>query len=452
MNQPITISGAGPAGSLLAILLGKRNIPVRILERRPDPHIQKQSTGRSINLALADRGIHALKHAGVFESVAPLMIPMHGRCVHSLDGTTQFFPYGQHPEEIIYSISRNALNDVLLTHAEQLAGVEIKYSTACNDIDFDKSELILEDTVNHVQHRQSCSILIAADGANSPTRQALTRQLGSKTSIDILPHGYKELTLPASVTGQHQLERRALHIWPRGGFMLIALPNLDGSFTVTLFLSFENQETSLESFHGLQNREDIDRFFQKYFPDAAALMPNLADQFINNPTGKMSTVTTSTWTDQQIVLVGDAAHAIVPFHGQGMNCAFEDCIELDNLMQNKPIKEAFTQFESHRRPNAQAIANMALENYIEMRDTVRHPKFQLQKTLSFKLEKLYPNQFIPRYSMVMFHHEIPYAMAYERGQIQQAILDELTQSADTEDQFDLDLAAQLIQSKLTALA
>ena len=166
----------------------------------------------------------------------------------------------------------------------------------------------------------------------------------------------------------------------------------------------------------------------------------------------MSTVTTSIWTDQQIVLVGDAAHAIVPFHGQGMNCAFEDCIELDNLMQNKPLKEAFRQFESHRRPNAQAIANMALENYIEMRDTVRHPKFQLQKALSFKLEKIYPNQFIPRYSMVMFHHEIPYVVAYERGQIQQAILDELAQSADTEDQIDLDLAAKLIQSKLTPLS
>jgi kynurenine 3-monooxygenase len=450
MSSPesITISGAGPAGSLMAILLGKRNIPVRVLERRPDPFAHPHYSGRSINLALADRGIHALKQAGVFEAIEPLMIPMLGRCIHELNGQTQFIPYSQHQDEVIYSISRNALNDALLRHAKQLCHVDIQYSTACNDMNFEKNELVTEDTQSKRQYTQPFSILIAADGAHSPIRQALTRQLKSNTTIDLLPHGYKELTLPASVTGQYQLDPHALHIWPRGGFMLIALPNIDGSFTVTLFLSINRSDTAPESFQDLKNKQEIDQFFLRHFPDAAVLMPNLAEQFMTNPTGKMSTVYTPTWTTQNIVLIGDAAHAIVPFHGQGMNCAFEDCIGLDQLMQQHDHRHAFALFEKNRRPNAEAIAMMALENYIEMRDTVRHPQFQLQKTLSFQLEALYPKQFIPRYSMVMFHHDISYATAYQRGQIQQEILDQLTRDAATLDQVDLKLAERLIQSRL----
>ncbi len=452
IDSPLTITGAGPAGSLMAVLLGKKNIPVRVIERRPDPRKHQESAGRSINLALADRGIHALKQAGVFESVAPLMVPMPGRCIHDLNGQTQFIPYGQHNDEVIYSISRNELNNVLLTHAEQLPSVQIQFSTSCNDINFEKKELLLEDEILRRQIKLPFSFLIAADGANSPIRKSLTARLQSETSINILPHGYKELTLPASATGQYQLDPHALHIWPRGGFMLIALPNIDGSFTVTLFLPFENSITAQDSFNGLKNKEHIKHFFHKHFPDAAALMPNLADEFMTHPTGKMSTIHTSTWTDQRIVLIGDAAHAIVPFHGQGMNCAFEDCIELDQLMQQHDLMSAFTQFEQLRRPNSQAIATMALENYIEMRDTVRHSKFQLQKALSFKLENLHPKQFIPRYSMVMFHHEISYATAFHRGQIQQSILNELTQDAETLDQINLDRATALIHSKLPPLS
>ena len=449
---PLTITGAGPAGSLMAILLGKKNIPVRILERRADPRINSQSAGRSINLALADRGIHALKQAGVFDAVAPLMVPMPGRCIHDLNSETQFIPYGQRKDEVIYSISRGALNNALLTHAEQLPSVQIQFATSCNDIDFVNKELLIEETTDGKKIRLPYSSLIAADGANSPIRKSMTAHLKSETSINILPHGYKELTLPASATGQYQFDPHALHIWPRGGFMLIALPNIDGSFTVTLFLPFDSTDTTQVSFNGLKNKEHIERFFQINFPDIATLMPNVAEEFMAHPTGKMSTISSSTWTDRNIVLIGDAAHAIVPFHGQGMNCAFEDCNELDQLMQAHDHMTAFSQFERNRRPNTQAIADMALENYIEMRDTVRQPKFQLQKLLSFKLENAFPNQFIPRYSMVMFHHEISYATAFQRGQIQQTILDELTRDAETLDQVNLDLAAALIHSRLSPLA
>jgi kynurenine 3-monooxygenase len=448
-KQSVTIVGAGLAGSLMAILLGRRGIPVRILERRPDLRKHSLSAGRSINLALADRGIHALKQAGVYAAVEPLLIAMPGRCVHDLDGTMQFVRYGQRAHEVIYSVSRTGLNQVLLNHAEQLPNVELQFLIECDDVDFKQQRLHLRNAETGDKHSEDYAILIAADGSNSPVRHALLANNRSQSSSELLPHGYKELTLPADKHGQHQLQQHALHIWPRGGFMLIALPNLDGSFTVTLFLPFEHPAAPGECFSCLNDRHSIHAFFQKYFADALALMPTVAEEFLAHPTGKMFTVRSSRWTDgHSAVMIGDAAHAIVPFHGQGMNCAFEDCIELDALMQQHDITNAFTQFEYQRLPNANAIANMALENYIEMRDTVRHPKFLLQKELSFELERRFPGKFIPRYSMVMFHHEIPYAVAYERGRIQAEILDTLTKDTQQFEQVSLALAEQLISEKL----
>ncbi len=446
-KQPITIVGAGPAGSLMAILLGNRGIPVRVLECRPDIRKQQLSAGRSINLALADRGIHALKVAGVHDAIIPLTISMPGRCIHDLTGSTQFVRYGQHTHEVIYSISRTALNQVLLDHAERLPSVELHFSTACKQVDLNHHRLIIEDINTSTVRTEHYSSLIAADGAHSAARQALMNRYASPPQIDVLPHGYKELTLPAHATGVHQLEKHALHIWPRGGFMLIALPNLDGSFTVTLFLPFDDPANPDACFSGLQTPQQIHGFFLTHFADALSLMPNLVDEFIAHPTGKMSTIRTAHWTDRQdVVLIGDAAHAIVPFHGQGMNCAFEDCVELDQLMQHH--ESAFNEFEKRRQPNTNAIADMALENYIEMRDTIRDAKFQLQKDLSFVLERAHPKQFIPRYSMVMFHHEIPYIQAYERGRIQAEILDQLTTDAQQLASVDLQQAEMLINSKL----
>jgi len=448
-HQPVTIAGAGLAGCLMAILLGKRGVPVRLIERRPDLRKHSLPAGRSINLALADRGIHALKQAGVFEAVEPLLIAMPGRCLHDVNGGTQFFRYGQREHEVIYSISRPGLNQLLLNHAEQLPAVEIQFSTACNHVDLKQRRLTLQNSESSQTSVEVYSTLIAADGSASVVRQAITDSRQSHTSIDSLPHGYKELTLPASPSGQYQLEPHALHIWPRGGFMLIALPNVDGSFTVTLFLPYENTENPAECFNGLHDQNVIQAFFKKHFPDALSLMPDLAEEFLTHPTGRMSTVRCSRWTDgQSALLIGDAAHAIVPFHGQGMNCAFEDCVELDALMQQYTPASAFTRFEKLRKPNANAIADMALENYLEMRDSVRHPRFLLQKELSFKLEQAHPQRFIPRYSMVMFHHEIPYVMAYQRGKIQTEILDDLTADIHHLDQVNMSRATAMINSKL----
>ena len=258
--------------------------------------------------------------------------------------------------------------------------------------------------------------------------------------------------MPAGVNGHHQLHTNALHIWPRGGFMLIALPNLDGSFTVTLFLPFESDDPALPCFAKLHDTNIVTTFFAKHFPDALALMPNVVEEFFSHPTGRMHTVRTSQWADGKgAVLIGDAAHAIVPFHGQGMNCAFEDCIVLDQLMQQHPASQAFKEFTRQRKHDTDAIAEMALENYVEMRDTVRQPKFALQKELSFELERRFPQQFIPRYSMVMFHHDIPYSLAFERGKIQARILDELILHATMIDDVDMVLAAKRINEQLPSI-
>ena len=448
----ITIVGGGPAGSLMATLLGRQGIPIQLFERHPDLRKERLSAGRSINLALAERGIHALKQAGVYHDVQPLLIPMLGRCIHDPQGGTQFIRYGQHKDEVIYSISRTGLNQVILEHAEKLPSVELHFSTICQDVDLDNRSLLLVDRPSGSTRQHHYASLIAADGSASAIRPALTQRFQNPASIEVLPHGYKELTLPPSRTGLHQLDKHALHIWPRGGFMLIALPNLDGSFTVTLFLPFDDPVNPHESFAGLHSAEQINHFFQTHFADAQSLMPDLANEFIRNPTGKMSTIRTKNWTDgQHAVMIGDAAHAIVPFQGQGMNCAFEDCVELSALMLTHTQADAFREFEKRRQPNTNAIANMALENYIEMRDAVRHPKFQLQKELSFVLERAYPKHFIPRYSMIMFHPEIPYAQAYERGRIQSEILDALTLDVQRLDSVNLQRAEELIHEKLTSL-
>ncbi len=448
-TNAVTIIGAGLAGSLMAILLAKRGVPVLVLERRADPRGEEVESGRSINLALADRGIAALKAAGVFAAVEPLLIPMPGRMLHEINGNTLFVPYGQNERESIYSVSRSALNCTLLDELAKLPGAVVGFEQECMEVDFRRRLLRMRDVPSGKLYRVPLDRVIAADGAGSPCRRSMAQAFNLAITEDLLPHGYKELTLAADASGNHQFNAHALHIWPRGGFMLIALPNTDGSFTVTLFLPLNGAV----SFASLQDARSIVAFFEEHFADALDLMPGLAEEFAAHPTGRMGTVRSPQWTaGDRIVLIGDAAHAIVPFHGQGMNCAFEDCLELDRLLTALPWAEACRKFESERRPDTDAIATMAIENYLEMRDTVREPAFQLLKALSLELERRFPGRFIPRYSMVMFHHEIPYHVALERGRVQADILDELTEGASDLAGIDFDRAATLIAAKLPPLS
>jgi kynurenine 3-monooxygenase len=447
-RAPVTLLGAGLAGSLLAVYLARRGHEVVVYERLPDMREHEIPAGRSINLALAHRGIRALEGVGLMPEVQKLLIPMRGRMLHDRDGATSLTPYGRTPTEVIYSVSRPGLNMLLMDAAEK-AGARFHFGQRVTDVDFDAGQVNLVEEPGGRRHEVRAATLIATDGGGSAVRQALMRRQGVKVVEDILPHAYKELTIPAAADGSHRMEKHALHIWPRGGYMLIALPNLDGSFTVTLFLAREGEP----SFAKLEQPGELQRFFAAEFPDALALIPGLEQEFRVHPTGLMGTVHTERWhADGRALLLGDAAHAIVPFHGQGMNCAFEDCLVLDECLQSRGEEwtKVFAEFETLRRPNAEAIAAMALENYIEMRDAVRDPKFMLQKKLGFLLEERNPGMFVPRYSMVMFHH-LPYSDARHRGAIQQRILDSLTEGVTDVAQIDLGQADAAVHAELGGL-
>ena len=444
-REPVTIVGAGLAGTLLATLLARRGHKVRIFERLPDMRSSALPAGRSINLALAARGIRALELAGVMDRVSPLLIPMPGRMLHAMDGALTFVPYGQGAHEVIYSVSRPDLNGILIDAAER-AGVEIRFRAAAVGADIRHRSLVLRDEVSGRLEESPLQRVIAADGAGSVVRRALASELEVLSSEELLRHGYKELRLPPGAGASHQIEKHALHVWPRGGFMLIALPNLDGSFTVTLFLPHHGEE----SFASLTEPGRVTQFFRRYFPDVCPLLPALTDEFQQHPTGIMGTVRCERWSvEDQLLLIGDAAHAITPFHGQGMNCAFEDCRELVALLgEATDWAGVFRRFEEERRPHTNAIADMAIENYLEMRDTVRDPQFHLQRALSMELERRFPGRFVPRYSMVMFHDEIPYAVAMERGRIQNKILALLTRNVSTLAAVDFQAAQRMIGERL----
>ena len=440
-TSEITLVGAGLAGSLLAVFLARRGHRVALLERRPDPRIAGAAGGRSINLALANRGIAALEEVGAMDTVRSALIPMVGRMLHDEEGRLKLIPYGNKPHEVIYSVSRGGLNELLLDAAERTGKVSIRFGETVGGVDFGNRRVLPQGT--------PYDVLIGTDGSASPVRGAILERTGGWLDEAPLGHGYKELTIPAGtagVGGGFRMEKNALHIWPRGEYMLIALPNADGSFTATLFLP----QTGEESFEVLTTPDAVRALFERRFADAIPLMPRLVEDFFGNPTGHLETIRCAPWSFEDHALVlGDAAHAIVPFHGQGMNAAFEDCSAFDRCLADpdRPWSEVFAEFESRRRPNTDAIADMALENYVEMRSTVREPKFQLKKELSFRLEERHPDRFIPRYSMVMFH-TLPYAEAQRRGAIQEGILDELTSGAASADEVDFERADRLIEERL----
>jgi len=406
----VNIIGAGLAGSLLAILLAKRGFKVTIFERRPDPRVVSAMGGRSINLALAARGIRGLKLAGVLERVMQFAIPMRGRMVHEHDGAAALQLYGVRPDEVIYSVSRADLNRVLIEAADEHPHVAFRFGQLCLGLAHEKNVLEMRDeATGHIYHAET-QPSIATDGAGSAVRDAMVAREVATVREQPLDHDYKELTIPP-VGGKPALGVNALHIWPRGGFMLIALPNPDATFTATLFLA----RLGTNSFDVLRSPAAVEEFFAREFPGARVLMPDLRREFFENPQGSLGTVYTQGWhLNGDVLLLGDAAHAIVPFHGQGMNCAFEDCVELDRLMdEHHGWAGLFEAFEHARRPNTDAIAQMALENYVEMREAVLDPEYRKKKAEAEALEKRDPN-FIPRYSMVMFHPEIPYVEALAR--------------------------------------
>ena len=444
----INIVGAGLAGALLALLLARRGLAVTLYERRPDPRQVRPERGRSINLALAARGLQALARATVLERVRPLLIPMRGRMVHERGGAAALQPYGQREHEVIYSVGRADLNRVLIEEAARHAGVSVRFNQQCLGADLQARELSLRDGDSGREYQVPLGPTIATDGAGSAVRASLAAAGLVRVREDWLDHDYKELTIPPQSAAA--LEPHALHIWPRGGFMLIALPNTDGSFTATLFLA----RTGAQSFAALDTSSAVQEFFAHEFPDALPLLPDLAAQFAAHPQGQLGTVHAAPWhLAGEVLLLGDAAHAIVPFHGQGMNAAFEDCAELDALLGEPPAEwaELFARFEQARRPNTAAIAQMALENYLEMRDAVLDAGFVRRKALAMALERRFPQRFIPRYSMVMFHPEIPYAEAQRRGALQEQLLHELDQAGGADAAADSALAQQLVSARLAPL-
>ena len=445
----IAIIGGGPAGSLLAILLARRKLNPVVFERSARFSEDGMAGGRSINLALAARGIEALRRAGVDADVDKLLLPMRGRMLHDLESKQRFLAYGQRSGEQIYSISRAALNTLLYRLAAERYGVEYRFEHRCLGIDPATGRPLVQSLSG--TGPLTAQVVFAADGAGSDMRRALVQAESIEATEELLDHGYKELTIPAA-GAEHGFvfEPKALHIWPRGGFMLIALPNPDRSFTATLFLPHRGDP----SFASI-GAHTVRAFFQREFPDVTPLMPALDTDYRSHPTGVLGSVYCRPWSfNARILLIGDAAHAIVPFHGQGMNAAFEDCIELDRLIGRQQSNgrydwaEVFAQFERQRAPNTRAIAEMAIENYQEMRDDVRDPKFQLRADLSFELERRFAGRFIPRYSMVMFHPEIPYAEAQRRGAIQSDILKQLTHTAGALSEVDFVLAARLVETAL----
>ena len=451
MTQPVNIIGAGQCGTLLAIMLARQGFRPTVYERHPDPRVFDAEAGRSINLALAARGINALRQAGILELVEPLLVPMRGRMVHHLDGKSEFLRYGSGADEEIYSVTRIGLNKLLLDVAENTAGVTLRFEQQAIGYDALDRTVHMRDVQSDQLYQVPANPLFAADGAGSIIRRSFdgTDTFGGIETL--LRHGYKELEIPAGPDGGYQLRADALHIWPRGGFMLIALPNPGGDFTLTLFLPNDGEP----SFESLQDRAAVERFFEEQFPDAAALIPNLADDFLERPVGILGTVRCRHWHERgNVLLIGDAAHAVVPFHGQGMNLAFEDCVLLSKIVRQRGPDWAtvFALYESEQLANANAIADMALDNYIEMRDTVRDPKFALRKALSFELERRIPGYFIPRYSMVMFHADIPYLTAQKRGEIQNALLEEFTEHAADLDAVDVDAAIAAAVERLEPLS
>ncbi len=459
-QAPITLIGAGLVGALLAQQLARRGIAVDVFEKRADPRSAGFVGGRSINLALAERGLQALRQSGLAEEVLRRVVMMRGRMVHTQDGRSALQRYGVDDSEVIWSVSRGALNTLLLDAAEQ-AGARFHFGHTLVRADFANKRIRLEDA-GGVERETDAHTLIGADGAGSALRAAMNAHSVLGERVEALGHGYKELEIPPAnelpadvreATGGHDqfaLEPHALHIWPRGGYMCIALPNTEGSFTVTLFLPISGVEPS---FAGMPDAESGTTFFREQFADLLPLMPNFAADFGDHPVGALSTLYLDRWQlGASALLVGDAAHAIVPFHGQGMNCGFEDTAVLCDLLAAEPRDRGgvFAEFQRVRQPDTDAIAAMALENYVEMRDSVADPHYLAKRELGAIFTARAPQHYMSRYRLVSFTH-LPYSYALQRGRAQDALMHELLRNTTHVSDINADAAVAALRATLPPL-
>ena len=455
-DSNILIIGAGLCGSLLALRLAQRGYTIQLVEKRPDLRKQQQDAGRSINLALSDRGLKGLRLAGVEEKAKELCIPMLGRMIHDKEGKTFLSKYSGRAEEYINSISRPGLNMLLLDEAEKMPNVTLVFNKGCQEVDLENASATFKDYTTQEEVTYSGAVILGTDGAGSAVRKSMFNDKNFLFSFsqEWLTHGYKEITIPAAKGGGYRTEKEALHIWPRGEDMLIALPNLDGSFTVTLFLPYSNSDYC---FNNLTTPEMVTEYFSKEYPDAVALMPDLVTEFFDNPTGPLGTIKCAPWSCYgKTLLLGDAAHAIVPFYGQGMNASFEDVVVLDAVLDNyendlatgkADWQQVFEAYERARKKDTDAIADLAVDNFHEMKEHTASPLFQQKRKLETAFEAAFPQEYFSKYSLVTFNEDITYAEALQKGRAQDKAILNLIADGKIVDSMALEEKLKLVQKQ-----
>jgi kynurenine 3-monooxygenase len=433
-NKEVIIIGAGLVGSLWAVYLSKAGYSVTIYERRPDIRKAEISAGKSINLALSVRGWTALDAVGVGDEIREIAIPMYGRMMHDIEGKLTYQQYGKE-DQAIFSVSRGKINAKMMDIAEKHGNATIHYNTECKNVDLKNGIAFLKNSLTGEEFKVQANLIFAADGAFSAVRYNAMQKLDRfQYSQNYIADGYRELLLPANPDGSYPMDKNALHIWPRGRFMLIALANEDGSFTCTLFMPHENDEFSFDK---LNSKEAVNNFFKTIFPDFYEMMPNIADAWEDHPLSNLAIIRCYPWTKGKVALMGDAAHATVPFYGQGMNAGFEDCTVLWGLMQkhNEDWDKIFAEYSITRKPDGDALQDLSLDNYYVMRDYVADPDFLLRKKIEAKFSELYPNKWLPLYSQVTFSN-IRYSVAYKQGQLQNEIMDQIMEMPEIEKNWD----------------
>ncbi|NEN23319.1 FAD-dependent monooxygenase [Cryomorpha ignava] len=445
--KKVLVIGGGLVGSLLSANLSRHGYKVKLYERRPDVRGIELQAGKSINLALSTRGWKAVDLIGLREKIEKISIPMYGRMVHDEEGNKSLQPYGKEGQAI-YSVSRGELNVCLLDKAEKEYDVEMNFDWRCVHVDFETTTAEFEHTETGEKRKETADLIFGTDGAFSQVRanMQLTRRFDYQQ--EFIPHGYRELLMPANADGSHKIEKNALHIWPRGGYMLIALPNLDGSYTCTLFMPYEGKD----SFAALEDDEKVKRFFTEVFPDFTEMMPDIIKNYREHQLADLVIIRCYPWVNKNTAILGDASHAIVPFYGQGMNSGFEDVSVMDELIEkhNHDWEKILPEFQQLRKPDADAIATLAMRNYVEMRDLVADPGFVLRKKIEGKIYRKHPEQWMPLYSQVTFSHT-RYSQALKTGMIQDRIMEEVMKRPDIESTWDSAEVEEAILEKLKAL-